>query len=60
MSPEQKMSKRQVMREKRQRQAKMQRWGMIGIIVVGAVLVTAALIYPNLKPVGEVASAYFN
>jgi len=57
MSPEQKMSKRQIMREKRQRQAKMQRLGMIGIIVVGALLVAAALIYPNLKPVGEIASA---
>jgi protein-disulfide isomerase len=57
MSPEQKLSKRQMMREKRQRQARLQRLGMIGIIVVGALLVAAALIYPNLKPVGEVASA---
>lgn len=57
MSPEQKMSKRQMMREKRQRQTRLQRLGMIGIIVVGALLVAAALIYPNLKPVGEVASA---
>lgn len=57
MSPEQKMSKRQLMREKRQRQARLQRMGMIGIIVVGALLIAAALIYPNLKPVGEVARA---
>ena len=57
MSPEQKLSKRQAMREKRQRQARLQRLGMIGIIVVGALLVAAALIYPNLRPVGEVASA---
>jgi protein-disulfide isomerase len=57
MSPEQKLSKRQAMREKRQRQARLQRLGMIGIIVVGALLVAAALIYPNLKPVGEVTSA---
>jgi protein-disulfide isomerase len=57
MSPEQKMSKRQMMREKRQRQARMQRLGVIGIIVVGALLVTAALIYPNLKPIGEVVAA---
>ena len=56
MSPEQKMSKRQMMREKRQRQARMQRMGMIGIIVVGALLVAAALIYPNLKPVGQIAT----
>lgn len=56
MSPEQKMSKRQMMREKRQRQARLQRLGVIGIIVVGAILVAAALIYPNLKPVGEIAT----
>ena len=37
MSPEKKMSKRQMIREKRQRQARMQRLGMIGAIVVGAV-----------------------
>jgi protein-disulfide isomerase len=57
MSSEQKMSKRQMMREKRQRQARLQRIGMIAIIAIGALLVAAALIYPNLKPVGEVASA---
>jgi protein-disulfide isomerase len=50
MSPEKKMSKRQAMRAKRQRQARMQRLGMIGIIIVGAVLVAAALIIPGLKP----------
>ncbi len=55
MSPEKKMSKRQAMRAKRERQAQIQRWGVIGIIVVGALLVAAALIYPNLKPVGEIA-----
>jgi protein-disulfide isomerase len=55
MSPEKKMSKRQAMRVKRERQAQIQRWGVIGIIVVGAMLVAAALIYPNLKPVGEIA-----
>jgi protein-disulfide isomerase len=60
MSPEQKMSKRQMMREKRQRQARTQRIAMIGIIVVGALFVAAALIYPNLKPVGEIASADSN
>lgn len=57
MSPEQKMSKRQVMREKRQRQARLQRIGIITVIAIGALLVAAALIYPNLRPVGEVASA---
>ena len=59
MSPEQKLSKRQMMREKRQRQARLQRVGMIGIIVVGALFVAAALIYPNFQPVGEVATIDF-
>ena len=56
MSPEEKMSKRQAIRAKRQRQAQMQRFGMIAIIVVGALLVTAALVYPNIKPVGEIVT----
>ena len=53
MSPEKKMSKRQAMRAKRERQARMQRLGVIGIIVVGALLVAAALIYPNLNRRGD-------
>ena len=56
MSPEKKMSKRQMMREKRERQARVQRFGVIGVIVVGALLVAFALIYPSLKPVGEIAA----
>ena len=56
MSPEKKMSKRQTMRAKRERQARTQRIGVIGIIIVGALLVAAALIYPNLKPIGEISS----
>jgi protein-disulfide isomerase len=56
MSPEKKMSKRQMMRAKRERQARIQRFGVIGIIVVGALLVAFALIYPNLKPVGDIAT----
>jgi len=56
MSSEKKMSKRQAMRAKRESQARMQRLGVIGIIVVGALLVAAALIYPTLKPVGEIVT----
>jgi protein-disulfide isomerase len=56
MSSEKKMSKRQAMREKRDRQARMQRLGLIGIIVVGALLVAGALIYPNIKPVGAIVT----
>ena len=57
MSPEKKMSKRQAMREKRQRQERVQRLGIIGVVVVGALLVAFALIYPSLKPIGEITSA---
>ena len=60
MRQEKKMSKRQAMRAKRQHQAQTQRLGVMGVIVVGALLVAAALIYPNLKPVGEVAAASFS
>jgi len=56
MSPEKKMSKRQAMRAKRQRQSRLQRLGVIGIIVAGALLVAFALIYPNLKSVGEIVT----
>jgi protein-disulfide isomerase len=48
MSSEKKMSKRQAMRAKRQRQARLQRLGMIGVIIVGALLVATALIIPSL------------
>jgi len=56
MSPEKVMSKRQAMRAKRQRQARMQRLGMIGIIVAGALLVAAALILPNFRTSTEFTS----
>lgn len=51
-----KVSKRQHIREKRRRQAQMQRFGIIGLVVVGAVLVAFALIYPNLKSAAEIAT----
>ena len=51
-----KVSKRQLIREKRQRQARMQRFAMIGVIVVGALLVAVALIYPSFKPIGEITT----
>lgn len=59
MNPEKKMSKRQMMRAKRQRQERMQRLGIIGVVVAGALLIAFALIYPNLKPPGEITSADF-
>ncbi|MFZ5908690.1 MAG: DsbA family protein [Chloroflexota bacterium] len=54
---EEKMSKRQMMREKRRKTEARNRWITIGLVVAGAFLVAFALIYPNLKPVGEVAAA---
>ena len=56
MSPEKMMSKRQAIRAKRQRQARMQRLGMIGIMVVGALLVAAVLIFPNIRTNTEFTS----
>ena len=56
MSPEKKMSKRQIMREKRERQARLQRLGVIAIMVIGAILVAFALIYPNFKSIGEIVT----
>jgi len=54
---EEKMSKRQVMRAKRRQGEMRNRWMMIVLVIIGALLVAFALIYPNLKPVGEVVAA---
>ena len=56
MSPEKRMSKRQAMRAKRERQRRLQRLGVIGFIIVGALLVAFALIYPNLKSTDEIVT----
>ena len=56
MGEEKKMSKRQVMREKRRRQETTQRLLVIGVIVIGALLVAFALIYPSLKPIGDITA----
>jgi len=56
MSPEKRLSKRQAMRAKRERQRRLQRLGVIGIIIVGALLIAFALIYPNLKSIGEIVT----
>jgi protein-disulfide isomerase len=50
------MSKRQEIRDKRIRQQKQQRLIIIVMVVIGALLVAAALIYPSLKPVGDIVS----
>lgn len=54
---EEKMSKRQMMREKRRKIQARNRWLTIGLVVAGAILIAFALIYPNLKPVGDMAAA---
>ena len=53
MSPE-KVSKRQERRARQQRQQQRQRLMLIGGIVVVAALVVFALVYPNVKSVGEI------
>jgi protein-disulfide isomerase len=49
------MSKRQELREKRQKQERTQRLVMIGFVVVIAIAIALALILPNFQPVGEIA-----
>jgi protein-disulfide isomerase len=53
MSPE-KVSKRQQRRAQMQRQQQRQRLILIGLIALGAALVVFAIVYPNLKSVGEI------
>lgn len=50
------MSKRQQLREKRQRQTRQQRFIVIGGIVVVAVAVVGWLIYQSTKPLGPIVS----
>lgn len=57
MSSEKKLSKRQARREQQRKREQRNRIITIVVIVVGALLVASALIYPNLKPVGEIATA---
>jgi protein-disulfide isomerase len=55
MSPE-KVSKRQERRERMQRQQQRQRLITIGLITLGAALVVFAVIWPQLRPVGEIVT----
>jgi protein-disulfide isomerase len=50
------MSKRQEMREKRARQQRNNRIIAIGLISLGALAIAFLLIYPNIKPVGAIAT----
>src|SRR5690349_20421826 len=53
MSPE-KVSKRQERREKMQRQQQRQRLITLGLIALGAALVVFAVVWPQLRPVGDI------
>ena len=50
------MSKRQILREKRLKQQKQQRLIIIAMVIIGALLITAAMIYPTIKPVGDIVN----
>ena len=52
----QKVSKRQERREKMQRQQQRQRLITIGLIALGAALVVFAVVWPQLRPVGEIVA----
>ncbi|RJP55549.1 MAG: DsbA family protein [Anaerolineaceae bacterium] len=56
MPNEQGKSKRQQLREKRQREQQRTRIFSIGAVIVGALLLAFLFIYPNIKPVGDVVS----
>ena len=49
-----KVSKRQERRERMQRQQRRQRLITVGLIVLGAALVVLAVVWPQLRPVGEI------
>jgi protein-disulfide isomerase len=51
-----KVSKRQERREKMQRQQQRQRLITIGLISLGAALVVLAVVWPQLRPVGEIVT----
>ncbi len=50
------LSKRQLRRQKMQRNQLRTRLITIGLVTLGALMVAFVLIYPNVKPIGEVAS----
>jgi len=51
------MSKRQQRREQIRRKEARSRWVGIGLISIGAIFLAFLFIYPNLKPVGDIADA---
>src|SRR3990170_3112711 len=57
MSKDKELSKRQLRRQQMRRAETRTRILTIGLVTVGALLLALVLIYPNLKPVGEIAAA---
>lgn len=53
MSPE-KVSKRQERRQRMQRQQQRQRLTTIGLIILGAAIVVFAVVWPQIRPAGEI------
>jgi protein-disulfide isomerase len=56
MPNEKGLSKREQLREKRQREQMRNRMVSIGVVVVGALILAFLFIYPNIKPVGPVTA----
>ena len=56
MSPDRKMSKRQARREQRRKREQQQRMVILGIVIGVALLSAFVLIYPSIKPIGEVVT----
>lgn len=56
MPKEEGMSKRQIRREQQRRAEQRSRWIVIGLVVVGALFLAFVFIYPNLQPVGAIAT----
>lgn len=57
MSNQSEMSKRQVRRDQIRRKEQRGRWIGIALITIGAIFVALLIIYPNFKPVADVATA---
>ena len=53
---QEKVSKRQARRQQMQRQQQRQRLILIGLITLGALVVVLAVVWPQLRPVGEIVT----
>lgn len=51
------MGKRQELRDKRRKSKQRQQWIIVGLVVIGALLIAAALIIPSYRPLGAIATS---